>query len=72
MSDIITEKEKLIASIATLKAKIKTLESEILSIKQSDTYKTINSIDDWDSYFRKKKEILEKELHNLQMEIKIK
>jgi predicted lipid-binding transport protein (Tim44 family) len=69
MSDTISEKEKLIAASAKLRMQIKTLENEIVTIKQSETYKTIINIDDWDAYFKKTKELLEQELQELKAEI---
>jgi len=71
MSDTISEKEKLIVASAKLRMQIKTLESEIIAIKQSETFKTISEIDDWDMYFNKTKELLEQELQELKVEINI-
>jgi hypothetical protein len=69
MSEMISEKEKFIAASAKLRMQIKILENEILTIKQSETYKIIINIDDWDSYFKKTKELLEQELQELKAEI---
>lgn len=68
-SETVSEKDKLKAAIAKLRRQIKTLESEIISIKQNNTFITINSVDDWDSYFIRTKEKLEKELQELQIEV---
>ena len=48
---------------------IKTLESENVTIKQSETYKTIINIDDWDAYFKKTRALLEQEFQELKAEI---
>lgn len=70
-SDSISEKEQLKAAIAKLKAQIEKLETEIISIKQSNTFNTIISIDDWDDYFENTKQKLEVELKNLKTEFHI-
>jgi hypothetical protein len=72
MSDTISEKEKLLAVCAKHRMQIKTLENEIIAIKQSETYKTIVNIDDWDSYFKKTRELLEQELQDLKAEFAVK
>jgi len=69
MSDTISEKEKLIAASAKLRMQIKTLESEIITIRQSETYQIIINIEDWDAYFKKTRELLEQELQELKAEI---
>jgi len=71
MSDTISEKDKLIAASSKLRMRIKTLESEIIAIKQSETFKTISNIDDWDLYFKKTRELLEQELQELTAEISV-
>ena len=38
-------------------------------IKQSETFKTIINIDDWDDYFKRTKEKLQHKLEDLQLEI---
>ncbi len=67
--DIITDKEKLRATIDSLRAKVKILESEIITIKQSETFMTIIDIADWDDYFDQIREKLQRELNSLQHEI---
>lgn len=69
ISDTVSEKEKLKAAISKLRRKIKELENEILTIKQSEAYKTISSIADWNNYFAETKEKLAKELEELKNEI---
>lgn len=67
--DSISDKEILRATINRLKAKLKSIESEILNIKQSDTFKTVSSIEDWDIYFEQTKEKLKSELEELKKEL---
>jgi hypothetical protein len=69
-SEAVLESDLLKAAIAKLRLQIKTLETEIIEIKQSETFKTIMSIDDWNEYFRITKEKLQKELELLKLEIK--
>ena len=57
------------AAIAKLKRQINILETEIITIKESDTFKTIISIEDWDDYFQRTKEKLQRELEELKLEI---
>ena len=64
-SETIQEKDLLKAAIAKLKRQIKTLEAEIITIKESDTFKTVISIEDWDEYFNITKEKLKRELEEL-------
>ena len=45
-----------------LKDKAKKLKEEIINIKQSDTYKTVDEIEDLDEYFNTTKDKLQKEL----------
>ncbi len=68
-SETVTEKDLLKVAIAKLHKQIKNLETEIISIKQSETYQTISSIDDWDEYFTETKEKLQNEYERLQLEI---
>jgi len=49
--------------------KVKIIETEVITIKQSETFKTIINIDDWEDYFNRTKEILLRELEELQLEI---
>jgi hypothetical protein len=66
--DSISDKEILRATINRLRLKLEQLESEILSIKQSDTFKTVSAIADWDVYFKQTKEKLQRELEYLEKE----
>ena len=51
------------------KRQIKILETEIITIKENETFKTIISIEDWDDYFQRTKDKLQRELEALQLEI---
>lgn len=68
-SETVLEIDLLKVAIAKLRRQIKTLETEIITIKQSDTYKTISSIVDWDKYFSITKGKLQSELEELKIEI---
>ncbi len=70
-SETISEKDVLRVAIARFRRQIKNLESEIISIKSSETYRTIEFIKDWDEYFRITKEKLLHELDKLEIELKI-
>lgn len=69
ISDTVSERQKLIAACARLRMQVKALENEIMYIKDSETYKTIEGITDWNAYFLKTKEQLESELMQLKEEI---
>ena len=68
-SDTVSEKELLKNEITKLHKHITLLENEILSIKKSDTYKTVIGINDWDAYIRHMKNILETELAIMKMQM---
>lgn len=68
-ADTVTEKEKLMTVLEKLKQKLSQLEKEIITLKESETFITINNINDWDTYFRVTKTQLEKELQNLSLEL---
>ncbi len=67
-SNSISDKEILRATINKLKQKLKKLEAEILAIKQSDTFKMVTSIKDWNLYFKQTKDKLKLELEELRTE----
>ncbi len=52
--------------IENLKNKLDKLASEIENLKSTEPYLTIINIEDWDKYFKKKKNILIEELNYLQ------
>ncbi|MCB9365335.1 MAG: DUF1669 domain-containing protein [Flavobacteriales bacterium] len=68
-SETILEKDLLKATIAKLHRRIKILETDIITIKESKTFKTIIDIEDWDEYFKKIKEKLQSEFEELSQEI---
>jgi hypothetical protein len=68
-SETIQEKDLLKAAIAKLKRQITILETEFITIKESETFQTIISIEDWDEYFNMTKEKLQRELEELRLEI---
>src|SRR5665647_2676037 len=67
-SDAINEKQLMKTEIEKLRIRIKELEQEVQTIKESDAYKTISSITDWDFYFRETKEKLETQAKELESE----
>jgi len=67
--DKLDDKKLLKATIMQLKDKAKKLKEEIINIKQSDTYKTVDEIVDWDEYFNTTKDKLQKELEDLRLKL---
>jgi hypothetical protein len=68
-ADTITEKEVLKATVEKLRQKLQQLEKEIISIKESETFSTVNTITNWNSYFTETKTQLEEELESLTLEL---
>jgi len=64
-SESINDVEVLKATIEQLKQQIKNLEVEIITIKESDTFETIENIEDWSAYFSDLKERLEEQKQEL-------
>jgi len=64
-SDTITEKQLMKAEIEKLKIRITELQQQMQLIKESDAYKTISSIKDWNVYFKETKEKLENQAKEL-------
>ena len=58
-------------SISYRKEKLKQLEKDIITLKESETFTTINNINDWNTYFKETKTQLEQELQNLSLELTI-
>jgi hypothetical protein len=54
-SETVKEKDLLRAEIAKMKRLIKQIETDIFTIKESETYNIIISIKDWDEYFSRTK-----------------
>jgi chemotaxis protein histidine kinase CheA len=69
-SETVSEKDMLKIAISKLSRQIKVVENLISSIKKSETYKTVQSIVDWDMYFNKTKEMLQRELAELKQDEK--
>lgn len=69
-SDTESDKAKLLEQIKYLKNRISSMELEIESIKQSDTFTTILEITDLDEYLSHLEIELTKELEHLQMSVK--
>jgi len=67
-SDAINEKQLMMTEIEKLRIRIQALLQHVQSIKESDAYKTICSIADWDIYFKKTKEKLENQAKELKSE----
>ena len=58
----VNEKSSLKAKIQSLRQRIYELEAAIISVKNSDTYKTILRINNWDEYFSEIKQQLQEQL----------
>jgi len=69
LSDKIIDKDVLLQTIKKHKLKLEKLKLEIDRIKQSEAYKTVSGISDWDAYFKQTKEQLKIELEELKREI---
>lgn len=67
-SDTISGKQLLKTEIEKLKSLISELQMSMQLIKNSDAYKTINIIKDWDVYFKETKEKLEIQANELEDE----
>ena len=69
LSDKIIDKDVLVQTIKKHKLKLENLKLEIDKIKQSEAYKIVSGISDWDAYFKQTKEQLKIELEELKREI---
>lgn len=67
--DTITEKELLKKTIANLRKKLQQLQTQIVNLKESETFVTISIIKNWDDYFTETKEQLQQELESLTLEL---
>jgi len=63
-SDAINQKQLLQAEMEKLRLRIKELKEQLQTIKESDTYKTVSSITDWDDYFSNAKKQLQQQLED--------
>jgi DnaJ domain len=64
-SDAINEKKQLQTEVQKQRLKVQQLKEQLKAIKESDTYKTISSIDNWDNYFADAKQKLRLQLDEL-------
>lgn len=64
-SDAINEKQLMKTEIEKLRIRIQELQQQVQSIKESEAYKTICSVTDWDVYFKETKEKLENQAKEL-------
>jgi hypothetical protein len=60
-SDAIDENRLMKTEIEKLRIRIQELQQQVQSIKESEAYKTISSIEDWDIYFENTKQKLEEQ-----------
>lgn len=67
-SETVGEKGQLKAIITTLRYKVAKVEAEIFAIKDSEDYKTISTLTDWDEYFNLKKAQLKSEVESFESE----
>lgn len=58
-------KDKLRAEVSYLRRRIKTLRQQIAALKQSNPYKKLINIDDWDDYFDELKAELQRQINRL-------
>jgi hypothetical protein len=65
-SDAINEKQLMKTEIEKLKMRIRESQQEMQLIKESDAYKTISSIKDWDEYFSETKRKLQLQINELE------
>ena len=65
-SDTITEKQLMKAEIEKMRMRIKELRKQVGEIKESEAFKTVNSISDWDNYFKQAKEKLTEQVKGLE------
>lgn len=65
-SDAINEKQLLKAEMEKQRFRVKQLKEQLQAIKESDTYKTISGIDNWDEYFAAAKQKLKLQINELE------
>ena len=69
-SDAINEKQLLKTEIEKLRLRIMELKEQVQSIKASEAFSTITSIDDWEEYFANAKQNLTKQIAEMEHEEK--
>lgn len=67
-SDAINKKQLLQAEMQKQRLRLKELKEQLQAIKESDIYKTISSIHNWDEYFVNAKQKLRSQLNDLENE----
>lgn len=65
-ADTANEKKTLLAEVERLRQYLKALAAAITTIKTSETFTTISSIEDWDEYFTNTKQQLQQQLNDLE------
>lgn len=65
-SDTISEKQLMKAEIGKIRLRIKELQKQVDEIKESEAFKTVSSITDWDNYFTQAKEKLAEQVKGLE------
>ena len=65
-SDTISEKQLMKAEIEKMRMRIKELRKQVGEIKESEAFKTVNSLSDWDNYFKQAKEKLTEQVKGLE------
>ena len=61
-SDALNQKQLLQSEMEKLRLRIKELKEQLQELKESETFKTVSSITDWDEYFSKAKKQLQQQL----------
>ena len=61
-SDALNQKQLLQSEMEKLRLRIKELKEQLQELKESETFKTVSSITDWDEYFRNAKQQLRQQL----------
>ena len=69
-SQSINEKEELLRIVIKLRYKRDNLDEAVNNIKDSETFKTISTIEDWDLYFWELEEQIQEEINKLSKQIK--
>ncbi len=64
-SEGVTELKKLESTCKTLMQKLKTWQDKLDELRDDPSYKTVSSIENWETYFQEKKEILLNQLNSL-------
>ena len=63
-SDVLSDKSILESKINHLKKKIEEIDIQLKDYENSEAWSTVNGLDDWDVYFDKSREVIEKEIKN--------